>query len=142
MTFPSDGITFKEDLAAVEAIKAEYWPHIRAKGYFLVVKPYIRPVNVGELMLPESMRFEDQHHSTIAQVIDIGPLAYTDEKICGGISWARIGDWVVIPRVAGTRIGLKRGSEDLVLRIVKEDDVIGAVYDPSEWEIRINQTRY
>lgn len=139
----SDGISFLSDegrLAVSGQIRSEYWPHIRAKGYFIVVKPYIRPSKVGDVMVPESMRFEDQHHSVIAQVIDIGPVAYTEN--CGGVSWAEIGDWVIIPRVAGVRSAMKIGDTDVMLRIIKEDDIVAVVSDPTEWEIRISSTKF
>jgi co-chaperonin GroES (HSP10) len=141
--FTSDGIIFSSDTASVQEIKAIYWPKIRAKGYFIVVKPYIRPEKSDGLMIPDSLRFEDAHHSVAAQVLDIGPVAYTDEKICGGVSWAEIGDWVFIPRVAGSRVAFKdEKGADVVLRIVKEDDIIAVIKDPAEWEIRITQTKY
>lgn len=140
MKFPSDGISFVPVVDPAD--KDEYWSHIRAKGYFIVVKPYVRPDSVDGLMVPDSMRFEDSHHSVAAQVIDVGPVAYTDEKICGGVSWAETGDWVFIPRVAGSRVALKKNGKDIVLRIVKEDDIIAIIKDPSEWEIRITQTKF
>ncbi len=138
--FTSDEIGF--DVGDVEHIKSTYWPKIRAKGYYIVVKPYIRPAKVGEIMVSDSIRFEDQHHSVAAQVLDIGPVAYTDEKVCGGVKWCEIGNWVMIPRVAGARVAFKDGAEDVMLRIVKEDDIIAIISDPSEWEIRINQTKF
>lgn len=143
--FTSDNIDFINRLdrpQIVEEIKNTYWPKIRAKGYRIVVKPYIRPAKVGEIMVTDSIRFEDQHHSVAAQVIDIGPIAYTDEKVCGGMAWCQIGDWVMIPRVAGSRVAIKQGAEDIMLRIVNEDDIIAVINDPSEWEIRINQTKF
>lgn len=142
----SDQVSFLEGNSRniiIDNISGKYWHRIRAKGHFIVVKPYVRPVKTGEVMLPESLRIEDVHHSVAAQVIDIGPTAYTDEKFCGGVSWAEVGDWVFIPRVAGSRVGMKESDgSDTVLRIVREDDIIAIINDPSEWEIRINATKY
>lgn len=144
--FTSDGISYLDDNArrvAIDNISAEYWGHIRAKGHFIVVKPYVRPVKAGEVMLPESLRSEDVHHSVAAQVINIGPIAYTDQEISGGVSWCEIGDWVFIPRVAGSRVGMKNtDGSDTIFRIVRENDIIAVINDPSEWEIRINATKY
>lgn len=144
--YTSDQISFitpEQRHLIVDQISESFWPHIRAKGHFIVVKPYIRPVKSGEVMLPESLRAEDMHHSVAAQVVDIGPIAYTDNKFCGGVSWAQIGDWVFIPRVAGARVAMKdKEGNDTMLRIVREDDIIAIINDPSEWEIRINQTKY
>jgi co-chaperonin GroES (HSP10) len=142
----SDQISFLDDSArrvVVDNISAEFWPHIRAKGHYIVVKPYVRPKKTDEVMLPESLRDEDMHHSVAAQVIDIGPTAYIDEKFCGGVAWVEIGDWVFIPRVAGARVGMKSADgSDTILRIVNEDDIIAIISDPAEWEIRINATKY
>lgn len=127
----------------IDNISETYWPHIRAKGHYILVKPYVRPVKAGQVMLPESLRAEDIHHSVAALVIDIGPTAYTDAKFCGGVAWAEIGDWVFIPRVAGARIGMKESDgSDTVFRIVRDDDIIAIISDPAEWEIRINATKY
>ncbi len=126
-----------------KGIQDKYWSKIRAKGYYIVVKPYIRDEKKDGLMIPESMRFEDSHHSVAAQVIDIGPVAYTDAQVCGGVAWCQVGDWVFIPRVAGSRVAFKgENGEDVMLRIVKEDSIIAVIKDPSEWEIRINATKY
>ncbi len=144
--FTSDNVGFipqSDREETVKIIKEKYWPKIRAKGYYVVVKPYIRDQKNDGLLIPESMRFEDQHHSVAAQVIDIGPVAYTDTQICGGVSWCEIGDWVFIPRVAGSRVAFKdEHGGDILLRIVKEDSIISVIKDPSEWEIRINTTKY
>lgn len=141
--FTSDEIAFCQNREGVaESIRKEYWPHIRAKGYFLVVLPYIRQEKVGEVMITDNMRNEDQHHSVVAQVIDIGPVAYTDEKVCGGVAWAEIGDWIITPRIAGMRAARKIGQNDVMFRIIKEDDVVAVVSSPEEWEIRISSTRF
>ncbi len=145
MKFPSDNVNFIEDSERqliTDSIKKAYWPHIRAKGYFLIVKPYIRPDDVDGIAIPESMRTEDGHHSVVSQVIDIGPIAYANEEVCGGVSWAEIGDWVIIPRVAGIRVAHKIDGNDVMFRIIKEDDISAIINNPSEWEIRITQTRY
>lgn len=142
----SDEISFIEANARnviIDNISETYWPHIRAKGHFIVVKPYVRPAKTDDVMLPQSLLAEDVHHSVAAQVIDIGPTAYTDEKFCGGVSWVQVGDWVFIPRVAGARVGMKESDgSDTIFRIVREDDIIAIINDPSEWEIRINATKY
>ncbi len=144
--FTSDRIGFisaSDSNEIIKNIQELYWPKIRAKGYYIVVKPYIREEKKDGLMIPESMRFEDQHHSVAAQVIDIGPIAYTDSQVCGGLSWCEVGDWVFIPRVAGSRVAFKdENGGDVMLRIVKEDTIISVIKDPSEWEIRINATKY
>jgi len=137
-----DGVSF---LTAAErdVLRAEFaaqYPDIQAKGYRLVVKPYVRPQKTtGGIILADTSRDEDQFHSLICQVISVGPLAYTDSKFCGGYSWCDVGDWVVIPRTTGTRIPAKDGD---VLRVINEDDVCAIVKDPTDWQIRITATKY
>lgn len=140
--FISDGITFLTDdeRNMLKAKFAEEYPDISAKGYRIVVRPYIRPEKTtGGILLADASRDEDQFHSLVSQVISVGPLAYTDEKYCGGKAWCDIGDWVVIPRVTGTRIPSKDGQ---TLRIINEDDVCAIVKDPVDWQVRITGTRY
>lgn len=140
--FTSDGVTFvTEDERTVlkEKFTAEY-PDIHAKGYRIIVRPYIRPEKTsGGIILSNISRDEDQFHSLISQVISVGPLAYTDEKFCGGKAWCDVGDWVVIPRVTGTRIPSKDGE---TLRIINEDDICAIVKDPEDWQVRITATKY
>ena len=138
----SDGLSFITDAEREELrekFKVEY-PDIAAKGYRIVVKPYVRPEKTsGGIILADTSRDEDQFHSLICQVISVGPLAYTDEKFCGGYAWCDVGDWVVIPRVTGTRIPAKGGE---TLRIVNEDDICAIVKDPVDWQVRITSTKY
>lgn len=112
---------------------------IRATGYFILVKPYIRPKEFEELEIPESSRFEDGHHSLICEVIDIGPEAYTDEKVCGSTAWCQVGDWVAIARATGIRLETRDG---VLLRLVNEDHIMAIVKDPAQWEIRVKHTKF
>lgn len=138
----SDGLSFVSDVEREELRKqfSTKYPDIVAKGYRIVVKPYIRPEKTaGGIILADNARDEDKFHSLICQVISVGPLAYTDEKFCGGYAWCDVGDWVVIPRVTGTRIPARDGD---TLRIVNEDDICAIVKDPTEWQVRITATKY
>lgn len=138
----SDGVTFltEEERDVLKTKFAEEYFDIQAKGYRIVVRPYVRPEKTtGGIILADTSRDEDQFHSLISQVISVGPLAYTDEKFCGGKAWCDVGDWVVIPRVTGTRIPSRNGE---TLRIINEDDVCAIVKDPVEWQVRITATKY
>ena len=123
LPFSEDGITSK----------------IRASGYFILVKPYVRPRQLDDFELPERTIFEDGHHSLVCEVIDIGPEAYTDEKICGKSAWCQVGEWVVISRATGTRLENKDG---VLLRLVNEDQIMAVVKDPEDWQIRIKHTKF
>ena len=112
---------------------------IRATGYFILVKPYVRPKDMDDFEIPESARFEDGHHSLICEVVDIGPQAYTDEKVCGGSAWCQIGDWVAIARATGIRIENKDG---VLFRLVNEDHIMAIIKDPANWQIRVKHTKF
>ena len=120
------------------SLTEKYHSHIRATGHFILVKPYIRPTKVDGILIDDDTRLEDGHHSTVAQVIDVGPIAYMDEKFSGGMFWCEIGDWVIIPRVAGCRVSM--GEE--IFRLVPDDSIVAIVKDPVDWEIRINNTKF
>ena len=89
----SDGISFvsDEERAKIkEELAAKYSGKIRAKGYNLVVVPYIRPEKTqGGIIIADTTRTEDQFHSQICRVVDIGPLAYTDSD-SGNLKWDEI----------------------------------------------------
>lgn len=141
--FTSDGVTYLSDeqrLEIKEKIKERYGSAIAAKGDRLVVRPYIREEKTkGGIIIADITRDEDQYHSQICQVLSVGPTAYTDKQYCGGVSWADVGDWVVVPRTAGCRV-VFRGEESL--RIIAEDEIVAVVSDPLDWQIRISATKY
>lgn len=141
LKLPSDGRGYQ--IAGPE-IANKYHPLIRAKGYYIVVKPYTREEKTANgTLIPQSARDEDQHHSVACQVIDIGPTAYTDPKFSGGLSWAQIGDWVVVPRATGTRLSI--WTEETVkedFRIIREDDIIAIVSDPRRLQIKFTTTKF
>lgn len=134
-----DGIEFIKPgkPETIEEIKAAYWPLIRAKGYYIIVKPYVRPEKVGSILLAGVSRAEDPFQTQVGQVIDIGPLAYTNRDMTGGLTWCQIGDWVTFPRIAGAMIFKKAGSgnadESIPFRRIKDDDIDGVISNPEDW---------
>ena len=141
----SDGISFlSEDERAIikKDIIEKYHSMIRAKGAQILVAPYISPKKTaGGIILTDSIRSEDQFHSTVCQVIDIGPLAYTNEKFTDKVMWCDIGDWVVVPRTVGNRLPLS-GLDIDCIRIVSEDHITAIVKDPLDFQIKISATKY
>lgn len=130
-----DNIHFAQQPEIVEEIKSAYWPLIRAKGYYLIVKPYVRPEKIGSIILADSSRTEDPFQTQIGQVIDIGPLAYTNKELTGGLVWCQIGDWVTFPRIAGALIFRKAADEksSIPFRRIKDDDIDGIISNPEDW---------
>lgn len=131
----SDGIGFPVTAESVDEIKSTYWPLIRAKGYYVLVKPYTRPEMVGSIILTDSARAEDPFQTQVGQVIDIGPLAYSNRELTGGLIWCKIGDWVVFPRIAGSLLFKKSadGKGSIPFRRIKDDDVDDVISNPEDW---------
>ena len=138
----SDGISFTKDedrQAIKDNLIAKYHHLIRAKGSNIIIAPFVRAKKTaGGIILTDSSVSEDQFHSVIAQVIDIGPLCYTDEKFTGPVSWCEIGDWIVVPRTGGQRVLLADES----LRIIAEGDITAIVAGPEEFKVGISATKY
>lgn len=137
----TDNIGFPVEDSVVEHIKATYWPLIRAKGYYIIVKPFKRAEKTqGGIIIPGMAAKEDVHQTQVGQVIDIGPLAYTNDAVTGGLAWCKIGDWVTFPRIAGAMIFKKKvGDEqdDVAFRRIKDDDIDGTISNPEDWVVGI-----
>ena len=144
--FTSDKISFLADSERgplKEEISAKYREIIRAKGAYIIVRPYISPKQtVGGIILAASYISEDKFHSQICQVIDVGPLAYTSDKFTGQLSWCEVGDWVVVPRNTGARIVMSNSEDDDCLRIILEHEILAVVKDPKDFLVKISATKY
>lgn len=129
------GFTSVSKSAEIDNIKATYWPLIRAKGYYIIVKPYVRPEKVGSIIMADVTRAEDPFQTQIGQVIDVGPLAYSNKDLTGGLIWCKIGDWVTFPRIAGALIFQKASNTkgSIPFRRIKDDDVDGVISNPEDW---------
>ena len=140
----SDGIGFLSEEQRADIKKElidKYHPKIRAKGAQIIIEPYITPKKIGSIIMAETARTEDMYPSVISRVVDIGPLAFSKPEYCGGVSWADIGDWVVVPRTAGQRLPLA-SLETECLRIVLDTDIVAIVSDPTDFQIKISTTKY
>ncbi len=137
----TDEIDFPVTDETVANIKATYWPVIRAKGYYIIVKPYKRAEKTqGGIIIPGMAAKEDVHQTQVGQVIDVGPLAYTNKELTGSEPWCKVGDWVMYPRIAGSMVFKKRtggDQEDQAFRRIKDDDVDSIISNPDDWVVGI-----
>ena len=110
---------------------------IRAVGWRLVIDPiHIEDTTDGGIMLaPEIVRAQE-YLRYVGQVVDIGPVAYSDEKF-GGVPWCKVGDWIAFNRNTGQEVVAELpddrsdgGRKIGVYRIINDDDVMGIIPDP------------
>lgn len=88
----------------------------------------------GGIILTDEARETDQWNTQVAKVIKVGPTAFHDRDsgkpwIEG--PWARVGDFVRVPKYGGDRFSIKCGDDAEVLFVVFRDaDISGKVSNP------------
>lgn len=96
-------------------------------GYkLLVVLPEFQK-KIGSVELPDSVIDNHGAAFAVALVQRVGPLAYADKDKFPGGPWCKKGDFVMIPKYAGTRFKVK-GHE---MRFINDDEVEGVIEDPT-----------
>jgi co-chaperonin GroES (HSP10) len=65
--------------------------------------------------------------SAVGLVCAMGPLCYQAERF-NGLSWCKIGDWVIYPQHRGTNLLYK----DVPFLIINDDDILGVVENPAD----------
>ena len=72
-------------------------------GVKIAIEIYLRPkVTKGGIIMADGMRSRDIIDSPVGRVIAIGPDAYKESVIAR--PYCKIGDWVMYPRAAITRL--------------------------------------
>lgn len=100
----------------------------RPCGWRILVKiPEVKEVTKGGIQLPPSMIDNEKILTMFAEVVALGPLAYTRNDMIGGEPWCDPGDTVLISKYAGTRI-LVDGEE---WRCLNDDEVQAVIPDLS-----------
>jgi hypothetical protein len=129
----------------------------RPVNYFLLVKIYVRPDEIGSWVdpvtkqkksfyLPQSISAHDKFRSAVGLVVHMGPRAYKDghfveplymrlvRKVFG--KWmkpsiyqpsCKVGDWIYIPRHEGPQINYR----GVPMMILPDDKVYMVVEDPT-----------
>lgn len=100
----------------------------RPCGWRILVKiPEVKEVTKGGIQLPPSMIDNEKILTMFAEVVALGPLAYTRNDMIAGEPWCDPGDTVLISKYAGTRI-LVDGEE---MRVCNDDEIQAVIPDPS-----------
>lgn len=97
------------------------------KGFkILVTLPDLEEKTDGGVYLPDKLREMEQTASVAAFVLEMGDMAYLDEKKFPTGPWCKKGDWVLLRQYSGTRIKIF-GKE---FRLINDDTVEAVVDDP------------
>ena len=96
-------------------------------GYRMLVTPkQVSEKTEGGILLPEERRDKESEASMIMCVMKMGEDCYMDKKKFPNGPWCKVGDWVIVPSYAGTRV-LINGMH---FRIINDDTVQAVVEDP------------
>ena len=98
-------------------------------GWRLIVLPFRPPKKTKSGLYLAEQAVERQQVATVCgYVIDVGPLAYSDQDKFPTGAWCQKGDWIVFARYAGARINIDGGE----VRILNDDEVLARVSDPED----------
>lgn len=98
----------------------------RPCGWRVLLKPMKAPDKIGSIYLSDDSKNATQFKMAVAEVIDMGPEAYTGERFIE--PWCKPGDFVFIGKYAGSP--LTYAGEDY--KLVNDDEVIAVVPDPTK----------
>lgn len=87
----------------------------------------------GGIIIPDDSRRSEAANTTVAKVVDLGPLCFKDPKTMK--SWPegpsfKIGDFLQIPRHGGSRFSIKRDGEEIDFVIFDHLQQLAKIKDP------------
>lgn len=103
---------------------------VKALGYRILVKQVaVEKVSEGGIIIPESRTKREQAGHDVGIVMDIGPLAWKDQRLSTGEPWVKVGDKVMFSRYAGHRFQPKSANkdEDIWWHLMNDEDIIAIV---------------
>lgn len=109
----------------IDKAKASQLPY--PQGFkLLIALPEMEEKTDGGVIIPGQTLDREQTASICGFVIDLGPLAYQDDKKFPTGPWCKKGDWVIFRSYSGTRFKV-HGKE---FRLINDDTVEAVVEDP------------
>lgn len=117
----------------MELMGEDYEHMIRPAGARILVKIHQRTFlknKKGEdtgLIAPETVKEEDKYRSAVGLVVAAGPRAYNGKRFNVGGAYCKIGDFVIFPLHAGSKVDYKGHK----MRLIFDDNVEGVTKDPS-----------
>ena len=95
-------------------------------GYRILVLPFTpKTKSAGGILFSQETLDKARIATTCGYVLKMGPLAYRDKDKFDE-PWCKKGEWVIFARYAGSRLPIEGGE----VRILNDDEVLGAVKDP------------
>lgn len=96
----------------------------KAVGWTILLKPKDTPGQTkGGIWLSDQTKELSRLTAVVAQVLDMGPDAYSDKERYVSGPYCKVGDWILIAMYAGSRFKVN-GEE---YRFINEDQVRGVV---------------
>lgn len=93
------------------------FPSMEGFSKKLVVKIYTRPEEIStiktedgktiSLYLPSIVYASDKYRNCVALVINVAKDCYTDEEFKESGPYCKVGDWIIMPRNAGTQVNYR-----------------------------------
>lgn len=96
-------------------------------GWRLLIKLHPAKDKVGSVFLPQNTKDDQRHVMMLADVVQMGPLAYRRDDMRDAEPWCRKGDTVIFAKYAGTRFMIG----DSEYRLINDDEVQAVVSDPT-----------
>ena len=104
-------------------------------GFHVLVRPVsVKSVTKGGIFIPDSTKDDMSYLTTVAQVLQLGDLAYLDKDKFPGGAWCTVGDHVCYGKHAGTKL-LYKGVR---LILLFDDQIIMRVEDPKDLDPTFN----
>lgn len=105
---------------------------VRPTGWkvLVAIAPYEEKTS-GGVYLPDETRDREGTANVRALVLAMGPLCFNMERFDGQRLY-EVGDWVMIPPYAGTRLGIKSFGSDQEFRLINDDVPLAVIYQPEE----------
>jgi co-chaperonin GroES (HSP10) len=99
------------------------------KGYKLLVNVrQAEEKTKGGIIKTQEQIARETTSTMVAKVIDLGDLAYTDDRRFPTGAWCKQGDWIMFRAHSGTRF--KVGDQEF--RLINDDNVEAVVGDPTQ----------
>ena len=121
------GLSSNEDWISDEQLPDPEFKQIC--GWNIVVRPVrVKAVTKGGIHLPDALKNDLENLINVGKVIGMGPLAYNDENTFGPEPWCKVGDYVMLPKFAGTKFKYK----GVKLLMVDERNILMLLDDPQD----------
>lgn len=98
----------------------------RPVGWQLLLALPKAPEKIGSIHLPSSESDKLKAAAVICKVVGMGAEAYADKEKFPRGAWCKIGDFVIIPRYAGSRIKIG----DTEMRLLNDADILATADQP------------